>query len=154
MNSAALRDARITRRTAAPDAGEIVHDRHGNPTGVVKGSAIDLVRARLPRATADERADALRRAIADAHERGVTSVRESAPTPEDLDLYTDARRSGELKLRVNAPAGERNTTIKPGTLADLVVLSRDVKDAPAPSLGDTPVEVTVFDGKIVYKRKI
>ena len=114
---------------------------------------LDLVRERLPRATADERADALRRAIAEAHERGVTSVQESAPTPENRDVYQDARRTGELKLRVNTPTAERSTILKPGTVADLVVLSRDVKDTTSPSLGDAPVEVTVFDGKVVYRRK-
>jgi predicted amidohydrolase YtcJ len=37
-------------------------------------------------------------------------------------------------------------------LADLVVLSEDIFDAPAPRLASTRVAVTIFDGRIVYRR--
>ncbi len=153
INTAAMREARITRRTAEPDDGEIVRDRRGNPTGVLKGGAIDLVRARLPQPTADERAEALRLAIADAHERGVTTIADPSASGDDLDVYQDAQKSGDLTLRVNPTVEQRTPVIKPGVPADLVVLSHDVENVSAPGVRDTPVEVTVFDGKIVYKRK-
>ena len=153
INSAALREARITRKTPEPDDGEIVRDRRGNPTGVLRGGAIDLARARLPQPTADERAEALRLAIAAAHERGVTSIEDPAASGDDLDVYQDAQRSGDLTLRVNPLVDQRTGVIKPGMPADLVILSRDVESVSAPGLRETPVEVTVFDGKIVYKRK-
>jgi predicted amidohydrolase YtcJ len=37
-------------------------------------------------------------------------------------------------------------------LADLVVLSQDIFSAPARTLASTTVEVTIFDGKVVYQR--
>ena len=36
-------------------------------------------------------------------------------------------------------------------LADLVVLSTDIFDAPASRLASAPVAATIFDGKIVYR---
>ena len=37
-------------------------------------------------------------------------------------------------------------------LADLVVLSEDIFEAPASRLASTRVDVTIFDGRIVYRR--
>jgi len=47
---------------------------------------------------------------------------------------------------------QRKGTIAPGMLADLVVLSSDIFRAPSEKLASTPVELTIFDGKIVYSR--
>ncbi|MEP6916657.1 MAG: amidohydrolase family protein, partial [Acidobacteriota bacterium] len=47
---------------------------------------------------------------------------------------------------------QRKGSLKPGMLADLVVLSKDIFKAPASELASTTVAVTVFDGKIVYRR--
>ena len=37
-------------------------------------------------------------------------------------------------------------------LADLVVLSDDIFEAPSATLANTTVAYTIFDGKIVYQR--
>ena len=37
-------------------------------------------------------------------------------------------------------------------LADIVILSNDIFQSSPESLKDTEVTVTIFDGKIVYKR--
>jgi predicted amidohydrolase YtcJ len=37
-------------------------------------------------------------------------------------------------------------------LADIIVLSTDIFDASEPELARTTVAVTIFDGKIVYRR--
>ena len=47
---------------------------------------------------------------------------------------------------------QRKGHLAPGMLADLVVLSEDIFDAPAPRLASTRVAVTIFDGRIVYRR--
>ena len=44
---------------------------------------------------------------------------------------------------------QRKGTIAPGMLADLVVLSDDILTTPA-KLQGARVEVTIFDGKVVY----
>lgn len=43
-------------------------------------------------------------------------------------------------------------TLTPGKLADIVVLSRDIFVNPLPDVKDVTVAVTVFGGKVVYRR--
>jgi predicted amidohydrolase YtcJ len=101
VNSKALRLAGVSRRTPDPAAGEILRDPHtGEPTGVLGRSAMALVGRLLPAATQDDRARALRAAIAEAHRHGITSVQNAAAVPADFELYENARRAGELTLRV------------------------------------------------------
>ena len=47
---------------------------------------------------------------------------------------------------------QRKGTLAAGMLADIAVLSEDIFAAPASRLGSTRVAVTIFDGKIVYRR--
>ena len=101
VNSKALKLAGITRRTPDPAFGEIVRDpKTGEPTGVLKRSATTLVRRLLPAPSREDRARALRAAIAEAHRNGITSVQNAAGSRVDLELYDEARRAGELELRV------------------------------------------------------
>ncbi len=103
VNTNALRLARITRKTANPAGGIIVKDaRTGEPTGVLKGAAVALAAQHVPRPTHDERAHALRAAIVEAHRNGITSVQDTAAGAEDLALYEEARRAGDLNVRVYA----------------------------------------------------
>jgi predicted amidohydrolase YtcJ len=44
--------------------------------------------------------------------------------------------------------------LKPGMLADMVVLSRDVFKANREQLESTEVVATIFDGRIVYRRDV
>jgi predicted amidohydrolase YtcJ len=44
-------------------------------------------------------------------------------------------------------------SIEPGKLADLVVLSQDIFAIPPEAIEKTRVEMTIFDGKVVYERK-
>jgi len=47
---------------------------------------------------------------------------------------------------------QRKGSLQAGMLADLVVLSEDIFDAPTSRLASTRVAVTIFDGRIVYRR--
>jgi predicted amidohydrolase YtcJ len=47
---------------------------------------------------------------------------------------------------------QRKGTLAKGMLADLVILSTDIFATPAERLLDAKVEVTIFDGKVVYNR--
>jgi predicted amidohydrolase YtcJ len=53
----------------------------------------------LPHARSDDLA-AVRAAAVDAHRRGITSVQDAGGTPQELDIYDELRRDGELTLRV------------------------------------------------------
>ena len=99
-NTAALRAAGITRRTANPANGIIVKDRRGEPTGVLKESAMRLMDAVVPQPTREDRAAAVKAAIAEVHRAGITSVQSVGGRPEDLDLLDELRQRGELTVRV------------------------------------------------------
>jgi predicted amidohydrolase YtcJ len=47
---------------------------------------------------------------------------------------------------------QRKGTISPGMLADMVVFNEDLFTAPAERLAAASVSVTIFDGRIVYRR--
>ena len=102
-NTRALQLAGITPRSKNPAGGTIVKDaRTGQPTGVLKEAAQDMVRAVMPAASPDQRAAALRTAIREAQRLGITSVQHAGATPDELSLYDDLRKSGELQLRLYA----------------------------------------------------
>jgi predicted amidohydrolase YtcJ len=118
VNSRALRLAGITRRTANPVNGVIVKDPHtGEPTGVLKESAMSLVNKVVPTPTREDRARALRLAVAEAQRYGVTSVQVAGGTVEDLELYDEAARAGELGVRLYA-------ALSPGGAPDEAFLDR------------------------------
>ena len=43
-------------------------------------------------------------------------------------------------------------SIEPGKLADLVLLSDDIFTIPPEAIEKTKVDITIFDGKVIYQR--
>lgn len=72
-NSRALALAKIDDATTDPHGGQIQREK-GHATGMLFESAIDLVRRRIPDASAEERRGALQEAIAEAHRYGMAGV--------------------------------------------------------------------------------
>src|SRR5262249_7036713 len=103
VNSKALAAAGITKATPDPPNGTIVRDpATREPTGLIKESpAMALINKVVPNPTRDEQRRALAAAIAEALRFGVTSVTDAAGSPEEIEVYDDLRRSGELKARVH-----------------------------------------------------
>jgi predicted amidohydrolase YtcJ len=99
-NTAALEAAGISRRTPNPTNGTIVKDARGEPTGVLKEAAMGLMSQALPMATREEKLAALRAAVVEANRVGITSVQNAGGTAEDLELYDELRRLGDLTVRV------------------------------------------------------
>jgi len=100
VNSAALKAASITRATADPANGEITRTSAGEPDGLLKESAQQLVRAVMPPITREEQKKALLAGIARAHELGVTSVQNASGNADEFALYDELRAAGQLTLRV------------------------------------------------------
>ncbi len=100
-NSLALKLAKITRDTPDPPGGVIVRDASGEPTGVLKDSAMDAVWAARPARTLEELTEALRAAMRHAAKNGVTSVQDLPGNPRDLEAWETLRRRGEMSVRVN-----------------------------------------------------
>jgi len=101
-NSLALKLAGIDKSTPNPQGGEIVKDPGtGEPTGILKDAAQDLLWRVIPSPTEEEYDAALRAAMKHAAERGVTTVQDMA-TVDDFRAYQRALRRGELTVRVYA----------------------------------------------------
>jgi len=73
-NSLALKLAGVTRSTPDPVGGVIVRNAAGEPTGIFKDAAQDLISGAIPRPTEAEMAEALRAALAEAARGGLTSI--------------------------------------------------------------------------------
>ena len=103
-NSLALKLAHITAETPDPPGGEIGRDAHGNPTGILKDAAKDLVEAVIPPLSHEQRLEAARSALTLARSVGATSVQEMANSNEDLsrnlEIYKELEEKGELTTRI------------------------------------------------------
>mgnify|MGYP001827711146 CR=1 FL=1 len=99
-NAKAMALLGITGQTPTPDGGEIIHDAEGNPTGVFVDNAAGLVTAEAR--TEAETRRALRLAMEECLEKGVTSLTDAGATTEVLDLYRAHASRGELRIRVYA----------------------------------------------------
>jgi len=104
-NSRALQLANLTARTRNPSGGIIERDRKGNPTGVLRESAIELVRRDIPPPTDAEVREALSWALGEMLSHGITSYTEAslgfpAGPQKELDAYVALADAGALKQRV------------------------------------------------------
>jgi len=101
-NSLALKLAGITKETKDPPGGLVVRDaRTGEPTGVLKDAAQDLVERAVPEKTFDEKHAAARAATEFAARVGVTSLTVMS-AGDDVGLYQYMLDRGELKTRIYA----------------------------------------------------
>jgi predicted amidohydrolase YtcJ len=100
-NSRALALAKVTRATPDPPGGVVVRDASGEPTGVLKDAAMDLVAAVRPARTNAEVEEALATAVVHAARNGVTSVQDLPGDPRDLESWEALRRAGKLTVRVS-----------------------------------------------------
>jgi len=99
-NSLALEAAGITSATPNPEGGEILRDAAGVPNGLLRGTAAQMVRKVIPPPSyAQRRAEALR-ALAEMRRYGVTSIHDNVADFDQLQLYYDLQKSGELTARV------------------------------------------------------
>jgi predicted amidohydrolase YtcJ len=106
-NTAALKLAGITAKTEDPPGGVIYRKPDTKePTGLLRDNAMSLVDRLIPPPAADEVAEAVRAALAEARSVGVTSVIDmdgsGAATRRRLfRLYQQMHRAGTLTARVD-----------------------------------------------------
>jgi predicted amidohydrolase YtcJ len=100
VNSAALARLGVTRDHSDPPGGQIMHDADGEPSGILKETAMRLVDAALPAPTGEAERELLREAMALANRHGITSVQDAGSSPEDFAVYEDLARRNELNLRL------------------------------------------------------
>ncbi|HEX7122837.1 MAG TPA: amidohydrolase [Gemmatimonadaceae bacterium] len=100
-NSVALRAAGVTRATRDVAGGEIVRDASGEPTGILKDNAQDLVARVVPDPPAELEDRALDTAMTYVAEQGVTTVHNMGSW-RDLEIFQRAHAAGRLRTRIYA----------------------------------------------------
>ena len=99
-NAAALRAAGVTKDTPTPPGGEILRDaRTGEPLGIFKDGALDVIGRAVPEPSPERRDSALARALAHAASLGVTATAHMSASWADLASYRRLERAGRLTLR-------------------------------------------------------
>ncbi len=103
-NSEALRLAGVTKDTPDPEGGIIERDAAGNPTGVLREAAIELVRSRVPPPAPEQVRSALKWSLDTMLAQGITSFTEAslgfaAGAQAELDAYAALADAGVLKQR-------------------------------------------------------
>jgi predicted amidohydrolase YtcJ len=101
-NSAAMRLAGINAKTSDVPGGVIVRDASGNPTGIFKDAAQELINKAIPPMSHERRMRAARRALEHAASLGVTSVQHMNPEFADVAVYSEIAEKGELTTRIYA----------------------------------------------------
>jgi predicted amidohydrolase YtcJ len=105
-NSAALRAAGIDRETPDPPAdvlysGSFERDENGEPTGLFRDRAKEMITNHIPEPTEDERVAAVEAACRAYNAVGLTGVAEPGLYPQEIRAYDRARREGKLTVRTD-----------------------------------------------------
>ena len=98
-NSLALKMAKVTRDSKAPEGGEIVFDENGEPAGVLKETAQGFVGKIVPQATAEETLKGIELALEEAKRYGLTSV-QGGSEYSAIPLYRQLLKDGKLTARI------------------------------------------------------
>jgi predicted amidohydrolase YtcJ len=99
-NSVTLRLANITAKTPDPAGGQIVRDAQGNPTGVLRDAATNLVEKIMPPMSRARRLRVIHHALEHAASLGVTSAQHMNPSYDDVKAYAELEEKGELTVRM------------------------------------------------------
>jgi hypothetical protein len=108
VNAKALELAGINASTLNPPGGEILRDKNGHPTGVLRETAQGLVRkvlsdARSKRTAEEREADARKEielAIQECLSKGITSFQDAGSSLATVDLFKKFVDEGKLGLRL------------------------------------------------------
>jgi predicted amidohydrolase YtcJ len=98
-NSRALEIAGITKATKDPPGGEIERDAAGEPTGMLKENAMELVSRHVPPLTPARRRRGIELALAEAARFGVTSMQDNSSWADFL-VYEQLKKEGKLTARI------------------------------------------------------
>jgi predicted amidohydrolase YtcJ len=107
-NTRALQMAGAAKPVPAIEGGQIDVDENGEPTGIFRENAMDLIFKIVPELNAEDVAAQLEFAMRHALSNGLTAVATQDASGGDIDLYTDAYAKlfeKGLRLRVTEQAG-------------------------------------------------
>lgn len=99
-NSAALKAAGITSQSPDPHGGKIDRDDKGEPTGILRETAMGAVSEKIPPPSQAQRRRAAELALEDAARWGITSAQDNSDW-EDFLTYEQMEKEGKLTLRIS-----------------------------------------------------
>jgi hypothetical protein len=99
-NTAALKAAGVTAQSPDPHGGKIDRDDKGEPTGILRETAMGAVFEKIPPPSAAQRRRAAELALEDAARWGITSAQDNSDW-EDFLTYEQMEKEGKLTLRIS-----------------------------------------------------
>ena len=99
-NAAAMRAAKVNRDTHDPVGGEIPRDARGEPLGIFKDNAEDLIDTAVPAPSPEQEDSAVARALVHAASLGVTATANMSASWANLAAYKRMERAGRMTTRV------------------------------------------------------
>jgi predicted amidohydrolase YtcJ len=106
-NTLALKTAHVTLASKDPEGGEIARDISGQPNGILRETARQLVSSVIPEPTPEKRRQAIEAALQDIARAGVTSIQDySDPRSadanwEDFKIFEQLEKEGKLTVRIS-----------------------------------------------------
>ncbi|MFI5212143.1 MAG: amidohydrolase [Ignavibacteria bacterium] len=100
-NSKAFELTGLNSKLSDYSAEEIERTTSGKPTGLIRERSLNYIISKLPVPSLDKKADAVIEFIKVLHSYGITSVSDIT-LPEDIEVYSELYRRGELKIRINS----------------------------------------------------
>jgi predicted amidohydrolase YtcJ len=129
-NSKALALAGITKDTPDPVNGVIERDASGEPTGILRESAVGLLRGLEPPPSEAERRDALMLAANLMMSHGITSFTDAGVGPESIGIMADMSGEGAVKLRMRGCLSYRATSEEQDAAARAFIAGRSLYERP------------------------
>jgi predicted amidohydrolase YtcJ len=100
-NTRALQLANITIASRDPEGGKIDRNENGEPTGILRDTAAQIVRAVIPEPSLEERKRGIEVALRDLAEHGVTSAQDYSPDWQNFQIYEELEKDGKLTARIS-----------------------------------------------------
>jgi len=120
VNTRALEIAGVNRQTTEVPGGKILHDAHGETSGIFIDAAMELIYKFIPAPNEQEMREAIQRATEECASVGLTSVQEMGVDSTQVELYKKMIDENKFPLRVYAaidgPGELWNTMKKEGKL--------------------------------------
>jgi hypothetical protein len=101
-NSAALRLAKISKDSKDPTGGTIDRDSTGQPTGVLKETAMGAVTDLIPPYTREQQRNGLLKMMADFNAEGMTAAKDPGTEGIRWDLYQELLKENKSTVRIFA----------------------------------------------------
>ena len=116
-NSLALEKAGIGGDTPDPEHGKIERDSTGEPTGLLRESAKDLVYHKMPPYSEDELYEGLKLVYDTCISYGLTTIHASMVSPAEFRAMQRLKREGNLKVRTCIHLSGRDTGMVEGAIS-------------------------------------